>query len=114
MPRTYREVRVVRGQSLFDLAIQEYGSVEEVYRLLDDNPEVITVDAELMPGSILKVQERPQLEDERTMNYFRTRNLKVATGETISPGVPGSLGGVYITVGQAQISAGFIRLISNL
>ena len=75
------EVRVLNGQTLFDIAIQETGSMENAYAiaeangiaLSDDPPEMLTI-----PDGIIT--------DNGVTECFTARKIKPATGMSIVPG----------------------------
>lgn len=61
------EYEVLPGQSLFDLALQHYGSVEAVEWLLLDNPGRALTDLPA-PGTRLLI--RPEVMDRRVKQYL--------------------------------------------
>lgn len=110
--RTYREVTIADRQSLNDLVIQEYGSIGELFRLLADNPNITTLDAEPTVGDKLKIQESPGLEDSSVMDAFRKHRIRVANGFADAPGVPGRVAGRPVFAGPVGVAIGNIRLIT--
>ncbi len=73
---------VTEGQSLIDVAIQEYGSVEALFDLADANGLAIT--DLLTPGQVLAVPSSaaavPSL-----VSYFRARAQRINTGAPVPP-----------------------------
>jgi len=69
-------VIVIEQQSIFDIAIQQYGSVEGVVQLMDDNTN-LTFNSNIIPGQNLIVSD--EAIDVDIVNYFRKKQLKVAT-----------------------------------
>lgn len=70
------------GQDLYDLSIQEYGSVEAIFLLLEDNP-ALSLDTVLSPGQEVKFRFNPPLAavpDTDSMNEFRTKLTQVNSG----------------------------------
>jgi len=53
--RNYK-ITAASGQSIWDLAIQEYGSIEGVFILQENNSSVITEFNQSLVGSVLKIQ----------------------------------------------------------
>ena len=49
-----RQIVIQAGQSLVDIALQEYGTVEGIILLLTVNPG-LTVTGDLVPGSLLNI-----------------------------------------------------------
>lgn len=71
--------KVSDNQSLFDIAIQELGSVSSVFELADLNDLSIT--DYLTPGDELKL---PAIKNSDLQDYFRAYNIKPATDATVS------------------------------
>ena len=70
---------VEQGQDIFDLAIQEYGSVESLFVLLADN-RAIDLTTELASGATLQIQETPDttdIPDLVAMKWFRNNQVRV-------------------------------------
>lgn len=75
----YYTIVVERGQDIFDLAIQEYGSVEALFVLLGDNPS-IDLTTELAAGATLQIQQSPaatDITDLVAMKWFRNNQVRV-------------------------------------
>lgn len=66
----YYEIRTEDGQSIWDLAIQEYGSIEEVFGLLDANP-VLQINNEPEAGTKINIEQEPDVQNREQMDYFR-------------------------------------------
>lgn len=66
------------GQDLFDLAIQEYGTVEAVFIILHDNVG-LEVEDFIEPGLVLKFQDEPptNIVDVEVMDFMRRNELRV-------------------------------------
>ena len=56
--RLMNEVAVKRDQSLFDVALQEYGDIEGVFWLVQDNPALMGITDTLRDEQVLKVRLR--------------------------------------------------------
>ena len=69
-------VIVVQSQSLLDLAIQEYGTIEAVIHLAFVNE--ISVTDELQPGAVLHTPEY-NLKNDDVANYFAKKAILPAT-----------------------------------
>lgn len=72
-------VRVISGQSLSDIAVQEDGTVETVFEWAVVNGKSIT--DKLTPGEILIAPES-ELKNKDIAGYFAGVQKKVATGIT--------------------------------
>lgn len=70
-------VRVLHNQSLLDIAIQEYGTIEAAFDLaLANGLEVTDM---LTPGMVLELPIS-DYEDRDIANYFKSRKIHPATG----------------------------------
>ena len=68
------EIKVLNGQSLFDIAIQAAGTVEAVFDIALANGISITDDLE--PGTVLVV---PAVLNRQVAEYYRVNNIRPAT-----------------------------------
>ena len=72
-------VRVEEGQGIWDMAIQEYGTVAEVFRLLRNNPS-LNLNSHLSALQLLSFEQAVLLpEREAVMRHFRVNEIKVNT-----------------------------------
>jgi len=70
--------KIEEGQTIFDIAIQEYGDVMMIWILLDDNLATITdLNTDLVPGAELNIRKEPVVNDKELMNYFRNQQIFV-------------------------------------
>lgn len=77
-----RKVTIAGGQTIWDIAIQEGGSIEYVTELMRRNPEKIpNLDAALEPGDFLLVEAEPVDKEVKAVfdRLFETRKQKPAT-----------------------------------
>ncbi len=79
--------RTEKGQNLFDIALQEYGSVEHVFQLMADNPvEIAGLNQSFAPGTKLQIQTAPSgIKDTDLMELFRDNKVVINTGDEIEP-----------------------------
>lgn len=70
------EVRVLHNQSLFDIAIQEYGTIEAAFDLALANDMNVT--DTLIPGQVLKIPVL-RVEDRDIAQYFKSRKIYPST-----------------------------------
>lgn len=54
-----KTIKVKSGQTLIDIALQEYGCTEGLVMLLDDNS--LSMDSEAYPGQELFIRELPEI-----------------------------------------------------
>lgn len=76
-----KRTTVMRGQTLLDMAIQEYGGIDGVFLLLGDNPQVSGLSAALAAGQQLKVVSAPVDRDVAT--YYQDNDLHPVSGPVI-------------------------------
>lgn len=72
---------VIEQQSMLDVAIQQYGSVEGMVNLINDNTDLgLTLNSNLTPG--LKLNITNDAVDVDIVNYFKRKQLLIATKGT--------------------------------
>jgi len=69
---------VIDGQTIFDVAIQFYGSIDGVFLLFNDNPQLNGLDTILNASQKLKIKSEPI--NAEVVNYF-TKNGIVPSSE---------------------------------
>lgn len=89
------ETLVLDGQSLFDIAVQECGSVEAAFALAVANDIGIT--DEITPGTYLK---KTSIVNKKIVDYYTLKNLKPATSSTIADGETVLTGIGYMAIGK--------------
>ena len=75
-------VTIVQGQSIWDIAIQEYGSVTSVFDFIDDNAFPQGLDTLLTPGQKVKIISAPS--DMGVLMYIQANNITVVGGQYLS------------------------------
>jgi hypothetical protein len=71
------------SQSLIDIALQEYGHVDGVFYLLEDNPGVlINTTDEPEPGTVIYIREKPEVADLKRLDYVRKGRIAAVTTNT--------------------------------
>jgi len=81
-------VPVQEGQTIKDIAAQEYGAVEGIAQLMVDNPSVISdINVDLVAGTILNIQDIgfPGFDDALRL-LLKQKGIQVNSGEVIIPG----------------------------
>ena len=78
-PSAKKEVMVLEGQSLTDLVIAHYGDVSYLFQMLEDNPQLLSTDAEAQPGDMLLVDR--QLSDQKEETEYQYVSLVGAREE---------------------------------
>jgi hypothetical protein len=49
--------RITDGQSIFDVALQKYGSVEQAIKIVQDNPAIVNMNNANLSGAIVTVDD---------------------------------------------------------
>lgn len=84
------KITTAENQSIFDIAIQEYGGVEGIFLLMEDNPDVIlSFNSELLPGTVLLIRKETteeEIEAQDVQEFFRDRQDDVTNGEVPAQG----------------------------
>lgn len=70
-------LQAYQHQSPFDLAIQEYGSIEGIFDLLAANPG-LEFDSDIASGTVLKLEG--EIVNQAVVDYYENNNIKPATG----------------------------------
>lgn len=79
-----RDITVKPNQSLFDIAIQEYGNIEGVFHLVEDNESLTGITDNVFAGEVLKVRDNAI--NKRMVEFLRPHEIatvKDARGEGI-------------------------------
>lgn len=69
------KITVGQGQTIYDIAIQEYGSIDGVDLLLKDNPS-LDMATMLAPGSILHIKSEPI--DKAIVDHYKINDIRPA------------------------------------
>ncbi|BFM41739.1 hypothetical protein CFS9_03800 [Flavobacterium sp. CFS9] len=77
--KSMETIKPQENQNIFDVSIQEYGSIEKVFDLLDDNDR-FNLTEDLSVYEDLKIGREAFKKD--IVEYYNTRNLKPATAIT--------------------------------
>ncbi len=71
-------IHIEEGQSIWDIAIQEYGDPMEAWTILEDNPATLTdLNTDLTPAMLLKIRVDHPVSDRELMKYFREQKIYV-------------------------------------
>ncbi|HUM50493.1 MAG TPA: LysM domain-containing protein [Chitinophagales bacterium] len=72
-----RIITVKDNQSLLDIAIQEYGTVDNMIAISQAND--LSVSSQLEPGQELIIPDN--VKDEKTLRYYKENSIIVSTAE---------------------------------
>lgn len=56
MNQKVKHIIVKQGQSIFDVALQEFGTLEAVVCIVKDNCQVESLSAFIQPGTVLRIR----------------------------------------------------------
>ena len=70
-------IKPQENQNIFDISLQEYGSIEKVFDLLEDNDQ-FNITEDLSVYEDLKIGREAFKKD--IVEYYNSRNLQPATG----------------------------------
>lgn len=87
------EARVKYGQSLFDVALEQTGSIESIIELAEQNGLSITDG--LTPGDKLLIGDDLTVDDD-ILTYYNVKGIKPATGYSANGGIQPSEEGISI------------------
>lgn len=78
MEANFYTKKVEYGQDIYDLCIQEYGSIETVFLLLGDNPS-IDLETQLASGQelVFRIEMPVAVPRNENIDYFRTSKTRV-------------------------------------
>lgn len=85
----FKEIYIRANQSIYDIAVQEYGHVDHVFQILKDNPS-LDLNTDLDAGAVIKIDTTLAVVDKDVQDHFIENNLKSATGKTgvVAPAPP--------------------------
>ena len=78
-------MKIEEGQNIIDIAIQEYGSFEAVFQLLEDNPNLENMNVFLEGETELLISKTALDENVVIKNEYKKRNYRVRTGDEFIP-----------------------------
>lgn len=74
-------VTIKDGQTIFDLSLQLYGSLEYVYTILQDSPSIVDIHSTLTGLTIQYEEQNTDL-----TKYFSTNNKSISTNYPVING----------------------------
>lgn len=81
-----KTIVVQNNQSIYDIAIQEYGTSEGLKQLIIDNPNVCNFSDDILPGTELFINAEPF--NPQIVDYLKTKGITPATQEAFSVAPP--------------------------
>lgn len=72
-----KQVIVQQGQTIVDIALQEYGSVEGLFALLEAN-QTLDLDSQLEPGQKVLIRVEDVVNSD-IVNYYQRNNISVVS-----------------------------------
>lgn len=77
-----KKVTVIEGQSIWDISLQQYGSIEGVFQLLMDNSQFENVNSDIFPGMELLVSE--SIVNNKVSEYYDNNKVSVISGRKLN------------------------------
>lgn len=77
-PMSKSKYIVSSGQKLMDVALEVYGDITGIFKLLEDNPDLATVQDDLEGGQVLRI-DSDKVVNKDVANYFSRTGQKVNT-----------------------------------
>ena len=75
-----RELAVREGQNIFDISVQEYGSEEGVFKLLEDNNDIDSLDHVFTFGDTVLIDDAAP-KNKSIKDFYSGRELFATSGE---------------------------------
>lgn len=76
---TKKRYIVSSGQTLMDIAIEVYGDITGILRLIEDNPALTTIDSELLSGQLLRYDSSYSV-NQKVVDFYAAKGLNANTG----------------------------------
>lgn len=74
------KVKVLNNQSIFDIAVQESGTLETVFEIAGANElKITTIDEIPDPTTILNITANEEIDNNNIIEYYKRLKHKVAT-----------------------------------
>jgi hypothetical protein len=70
------KVKVENNQTIWDLALRHYGSIDGAFKILQDNP-TLDLDVDLVQGTLVNINQAPLNKD--VINYLIEKGVNPAT-----------------------------------
>lgn len=70
-----KTVTVLDGQTILDISLQLYGSIEYVYKIIEDNPQITNIHYPNLKGMTISYEEQGF----DLTNYFKTNEISIST-----------------------------------
>ena len=89
-----RYYTICEGQSILDIALEVYGDIEGVFTLIEENPEITSVNAQLLPGQQVLIDSTREA-NEDVVRYYTEEGIRINSravlGETSEEVITGLL-----------------------
>lgn len=73
-----KQITVENNQSIWDLAIQHYGSVDGIKQLILDNPSKLNLSDGVVPGTKIIIRDE-MIANKVIVDYLNKNRIKLAT-----------------------------------
>jgi hypothetical protein len=101
-------IEALDGQSIFDIALQNYGNAEAVERIIIDNP-TLSITGTIAVGTRIKItDDDDSLKNKSVLEYFTKKNIKPANADNGA-----GEGGIQTEEGENIITENGLILITE-
>jgi hypothetical protein len=70
-----KNVPIKDGQTIWDISLQLYGSIEYVFKIIEDNPQITNIHYPNLKGMVISYEEQGF----DLTNYFKTNEISIST-----------------------------------
>lgn len=75
--KEFYSIHTDEGQTIYDVALQEYGDYAGVFILMEDNSVITDLNHDLASNTKLLIRREPDVTDVELMRYMREEKIKV-------------------------------------
>jgi hypothetical protein len=78
-----KRIKIDNNQSIWDLAIQYYGSVDGIKQLILDNPTKLNLETNIIPGTEIIIREEMVI-NKAMVDYLNKKGITCATAVKVA------------------------------
>jgi len=84
-----KTITAIANQTVQDIAVQYYGSIEGQWMILADNDGIDSITGQLTAGQLVRIRENEAVNPE-LVDYFSRHNIAIVTGSAATGGAAAS------------------------
>jgi len=78
------KIVIGNNQNIFDIALQEFGSIEAVFDILEDNQDIINgITDNIIVGTEFNIREISNNENKSIKTYYKQNKIQPASGDEL-------------------------------